>query len=74
LSIAHGFLLDAVAKGIESEQHEAFLANQHCLYGQGNYFRAPSEPDAIRAMLVEHGGQTTRRRRIARKRIAVKTG
>jgi diguanylate cyclase (GGDEF)-like protein len=74
LAIAHGFLLDAVAKGIESEQQEAFLVNHHCLYGQGKYFSAPSEPDAIRAMLVEHGGQATRRRRVARKRIAVKAG
>ena len=70
LSIAHRFSLDAVAKGVESEQQEAFLVKHDCLYGQGNYFSAPSEPDAIRAMLVERGGQATRRRRVTRKRVA----
>ena len=74
LSIAHTFLLDAVAKGIESEQQEAFLMKHHCLYGQGNYFSAPIEPDAIHAMLVERGGQATRRPRVTRRRIAMKTG
>jgi diguanylate cyclase (GGDEF)-like protein len=73
LSIAHRFSLDAVAKGIESQQQEAFLVKHDCLYGQGNSFGAPSEPDAIRAMLVERGGQATRRR-VTRKRIAVKAG
>jgi diguanylate cyclase (GGDEF)-like protein len=72
LSIAHRFLLDAVATGIESEQQEAFLMRHDCLYGQGNYFSAPKEPDAIRAMLVERGGQATRRPRVTRKRM--KTG
>jgi diguanylate cyclase len=74
LSIAHRFLLDAVAKGVESEEQEAFLMKHDCLYGQGNYFCTPNAPDAIRAMLVERGGQATRRRRITRKRIATKTG
>jgi EAL domain-containing protein (putative c-di-GMP-specific phosphodiesterase class I) len=74
LSIAHRFLLDAVAKGIESEQQEVFLMKHDCLYGQGNYFSAPIEPDAIRAMLVERGGQATRRPRVTRKRIAMKAG
>jgi diguanylate cyclase (GGDEF)-like protein len=74
LSIAHGFLLDTVAKGIESEQQEAFLTKHHCLYGQGNHFGAPIEADAIRAMLIERGGQATRRPRVTRKRIAVKAG
>jgi EAL domain-containing protein (putative c-di-GMP-specific phosphodiesterase class I) len=74
LAIAHRFLLDAVAQGIESEQQEAFLTKHDCLYGQGNYFSAPIEPDAIRAMLVERGGQATRRPRVTRKRTAMKTG
>ena len=73
VSIAHRLLLDAVAKGIESQQQEAFLMRHDCLYGQGNYFSAPIEPDAIRAMLAERGGQATRRPRVTRKRIAMKT-
>jgi diguanylate cyclase (GGDEF)-like protein len=72
LSIANSFLLDAVANGIESEQQEAFLVKHHCLYGQGDHFGAPSEPEAIRAMLVERGGQATRRRRVTRKHIGTK--
>lgn len=74
LAIAHRFLLDAVAQGVESEQQEAFLTKHDCLYGQGNYFSAPIEPDAIRALLVQRGGQATRRPRVTRKRIAMKTG
>jgi diguanylate cyclase (GGDEF)-like protein len=74
LAIAHRFLLDAVAEGIESEQQEAFLTKHDCLYGQGNYFSAPIAPDAIRTMLVERGTQATRRPRVTRKRIAMRTG
>jgi EAL domain-containing protein (putative c-di-GMP-specific phosphodiesterase class I) len=74
LSIARHFLLDAVAKGIESGQQEAFLMKHDCLYGQGDHFSALKEPEAIRAMLVERGGQATRRPRVTRKRIAMKTG
>jgi EAL domain-containing protein (putative c-di-GMP-specific phosphodiesterase class I) len=74
LSIAHRFLLGAVAKGIESDQQEAFLVKHDCLYGQGNLFSAPIEADALRAMLIERGGQATRRPRVVRKRIAAKAG
>ena len=74
LSIAHTFLLNAVAKGVESERQEAFLMKHHCLYGQGDYFGAPIAPDAIQAMLVERGGKATRRPRVLRKRVAVKAG
>jgi len=74
LSIANRFLLEAVAKGIESAQQEEFLTRHDCLYGQGDYFSAPSGPDQIRAMLVESGGQATRRRRVTRRRIAMKAG
>ena len=74
LSIAHRFLLGAVAKGIESEQQEAFVVKHDCLYGQGNLFSAPIDADAIGAMLIERGGQATRRPRVTRKRMAVKAG
>jgi diguanylate cyclase (GGDEF)-like protein len=74
LSIAHRFLLEAVAKGIESEEQEAFLMRHDCLYGQGNHLSAPREADAISAMLVERGGQATRRPRVMRRRVATKTG
>jgi diguanylate cyclase (GGDEF)-like protein len=74
LSIAHRFLLDAVALGIETHEQEAFLTKYDCLYGQGNYLSAPTEADALSAMLVERGGQATRRPRVMRKRAAMKTG
>ena len=72
LSFAHCLFLNAVAKGIESAQHETFLTRHHCLYGQGDYYSAPIEPDQISQMLVERGGQATRRRRVTRKRTAMK--
>ena len=74
LSIAHGFSLDAVADGVTSEQQEAFLTRHNCLYGQGDHYSAPIEADRVGALMVESGGQATRRRRVTRKRIAVKTG
>jgi diguanylate cyclase (GGDEF)-like protein len=74
LSIAHRFLLEAVAKGIETEEQEAFLVRHDCLYGQGNYLSAPIAADAISKMLVERGGQATRRPRVMRRRVATKAG
>ena len=74
LAIAHRFLLDAVANGVESEQQEAFLTKHDCLYGQGQYLGAPVEADQIGAMMAASGGQATRRRRVIRKRIAAKAG
>ena len=73
LSIAHRLSLDAVAEGIESEQQEAFLTRHDCQYGQGFYFSVPIEPDRIGEMMVESGGQVTRRRRITSRRVAAKT-
>jgi EAL domain-containing protein (putative c-di-GMP-specific phosphodiesterase class I) len=74
LAIAHGFALDAVADGVASQQHEAFLMRHNCLYGQGDYYGAAMEAERIGALLAESGGQATRRRRITRKRIGIKTG
>jgi len=74
VSIAHGFLLDAVANGIASEQQEMFLARHNCVYGQGDYYGAPMEPEQIGVKMAERGGQVTRRRRVPRKRPAVKAG
>jgi EAL domain-containing protein (putative c-di-GMP-specific phosphodiesterase class I) len=74
VSIAHGFLLDAVANGIKSEQQEAFLSKHNCLYGQGDYYGAPIEPDQVGVKMAERGGQVTRRRRVPRKRAAAKVG
>jgi EAL domain-containing protein (putative c-di-GMP-specific phosphodiesterase class I) len=73
LAIAHRFLLEAVAKGIETEGQEAFLVRHDCLYGQGDYLSPPIEADAISAMLIERGGQATRRPRVMRRRVATKT-
>ena len=74
LSIAHGFSLDAVADGIKSEQQVSFLTRNDCLYGQGVTSARRSRPIRSRAMMVESGGQATRRRRVTRKRIAAKAG
>jgi len=74
LSIAYALSLDAVAEGIESEQQLAFLTRNDCLYGQGFLFSAPVEPDKIGAMMIQSGGQVTRRRRVTSRRIATKTG
>jgi EAL domain-containing protein (putative c-di-GMP-specific phosphodiesterase class I) len=74
VSIAHGFLLEAVANGVTSEQQEAFLTKHHCLYGQGEYYGAPLEPEQIGVKMAESGGQVTRRRRVPRKRTAMKVG
>jgi EAL domain-containing protein (putative c-di-GMP-specific phosphodiesterase class I) len=74
LSIAHALSLDAVAEGIESEQQLAFLTRNDCLYGQGFFFSVAVEADKIGALMVESGGQVTRRRRITSRRAAVKTG
>ena len=74
LSIAHSLSLDAVADGIESEQQVALLTRNDCQYGQGRYFSAPIEADRIGAMMVESGGQATRRRRVTSRRIAAKAG
>jgi diguanylate cyclase (GGDEF)-like protein len=74
LAIAHGFALDAVADGVASEQHEAFLMRHNCLYGQGDYYGAAMEAERIAALMAESGGQATRRRRITRKRIGIRTG
>jgi diguanylate cyclase (GGDEF)-like protein len=74
VSIAHGFLLDAVANGVTSEQQETFLARHNCLYGQGDYYGAPIEPDQIGVKMAQSGGQVTRRRRVPRKRAAAKAG
>jgi diguanylate cyclase (GGDEF)-like protein len=74
LSIAHRLSLDAVAEGIESEQQLAFLTMNDCSYGQGFYFSKPVEADQIGAMMVESGGQATRRRRVMRRRISAKAG
>jgi predicted signal transduction protein with EAL and GGDEF domain len=74
LSIAHGFSLDAVANGVGSAQQEAFLAKHNCLYGQGSYYSPPLGADQVGALMSESGGQSTRRRRVIRKRLAVKAG
>ena len=74
LSIAHGFSLDAVANGVTSEQQESFLTRHNCLYGQGAFYSGPIEADRIGALMAESGGQATRRRRVLKKRIAVKAG
>jgi len=74
LSIAHALSLDAVAEGIESEQQLAFLTRNDCLYGQGFFFSQPIEADKIGALMVQSGGQVTRRRRVTSRRAAVKTG
>ena len=74
VSIAHGFLLDAVANGVTSEQQEAFLTRQNCVYGQGDLYGAPMEPEQIGVKMAERGGQVTRRRRVPRKRPAAKAG
>jgi diguanylate cyclase (GGDEF)-like protein len=74
LSIAHRLSLDAVADGIESEQQVSFLTRNDCQYGQGNYFSAPINADKTGAMMVEKGGQTTRRRRVTSRRTAAKAG
>jgi diguanylate cyclase (GGDEF)-like protein len=74
LSIAHRLSLDAVADGIESEQQESFLTRNDCQFGQGKYFSAPIKADEIGAMMVERGGQVTRRRRVTRRRITEKAG
>jgi EAL domain-containing protein (putative c-di-GMP-specific phosphodiesterase class I) len=74
LSIAHALSLDAVAEGIESEQQLSFLTRNDCLYGQGYYFSVPIEADKIAAMMVQSGGQATRRRRITTRNSAAKTG
>jgi diguanylate cyclase (GGDEF)-like protein len=74
VSIAHGFMLDAVANGITSEQQEMFLTRHNCVYGQGAYYGAPMEPDQIGVKMAERGGQVTRRRRVPRKRAAMKAG
>jgi diguanylate cyclase (GGDEF)-like protein len=74
VAIAHGFLLEAVANGVTSAQQEAFLTKHHCLYGQGEYYGAPIEPEQIGVKMAESGGQVTRRRRVPRKRAAMKAG
>jgi diguanylate cyclase (GGDEF)-like protein len=74
LSVAHRFFLDVVAKGIESGEQESFLTRHDCLYGQGNFFSAPAEPDQIRTMLIESGRQAAPRRRVTRRRIATNAG
>ena len=74
LSIAHRLSLDAVADGIESEEQVAFLTRNDCQYGQGRYFSAPIAADQTGAMLVEKGGQSTRRRRVTSRRTAAKAG
>ena len=61
-----GLSLDAVAEGIETEKQLAFLTKHGCQYGQGHYFSVPSRP-AIAALMVESGGQSTRRRRVTRR-------
>jgi EAL domain-containing protein (putative c-di-GMP-specific phosphodiesterase class I) len=55
ISIAQRLGLDAVAEGIETEQQLAFLARHGCAFGQGYYFSAPLERNAIREMLVARG-------------------
>jgi EAL domain-containing protein (putative c-di-GMP-specific phosphodiesterase class I) len=74
LSIAHRLSLDAVADGIQSEQQVAFLTRNDCQYGQGNYFSAPISAESAGAMLVERGGQATRRRRVTSRRVGAKAG
>jgi EAL domain-containing protein (putative c-di-GMP-specific phosphodiesterase class I) len=74
LSIAHALSLDVVAEGIESEQQLAFLTRNDCLYGQGFFLSPPIEADKIGAMMVQSGGQATRRRRVTTRNVAAKTG
>jgi diguanylate cyclase (GGDEF)-like protein len=74
LSIAHSLSLDAVAEGIESEQQLAFLTRNDCPYGQGYYFSKPVGADEIGALMVQSGGQATRRRKVTRRRIGMRTG
>jgi predicted signal transduction protein with EAL and GGDEF domain len=74
LSIAHRLSLDAVADGIESEQQVAFLTRNDCQYGQGSYFGAPLDAVKTGAMMIEKGGQATRRRRVSSRRVAAKAG
>jgi diguanylate cyclase (GGDEF)-like protein len=75
LTIAHRLSLDAVAEGVESEKQEAFLTRHDCLYGQGNHFSVPIEPDRVAAMMVDRGIQTTRKkRRVKRRSKAITVG
>jgi EAL domain-containing protein (putative c-di-GMP-specific phosphodiesterase class I) len=75
LTIAHRLSLDAVAEGVESEKQEAFLTRHDCLYGQGNHFSVPIEPDRVAAMMVDRGIQTTRKkRRVKRRAKAITVG
>jgi len=61
--------------GIESEGQVSFLTRNDCQYGQGNYFSALIEAEAIGALMVKSGGQDTRRRRVtSRPRTAAKAG
>jgi diguanylate cyclase (GGDEF)-like protein len=74
LSLAHRLSLDAVAEGIETEKQLTFLTRNDCQYGQGHYFSVPIEADKIAALMVQSGGQSTRRRRVTRRHVAMKTG
>jgi len=74
LSIAHRLSLDAVADGIQSEQQVSLLTRNDCQYGQGSYFSVPIKAEQVGALMVESGGQATRRRRVSSRRIATKVG
>jgi EAL domain-containing protein (putative c-di-GMP-specific phosphodiesterase class I) len=74
LSLAHRLSLDAVADGIESEQQLSFLTRNDCQYGQGHYFSAAIDADKVAAMMIQSGGQATRRRRLTRRHVTAKTG
>jgi EAL domain-containing protein (putative c-di-GMP-specific phosphodiesterase class I) len=75
LTIAHRFSLDAVAEGVASEKEEAFLRRHDCLYGQGDHFSQPIEPDAVAEMMVARGIQANRKKRpVIRRRKAVTAG
>jgi EAL domain-containing protein (putative c-di-GMP-specific phosphodiesterase class I) len=74
LSLAHRLSLDAVAEGIETEKQLTFLTRNDCQYGQGHYFSLAVEADKIAALMVQSGGQSTRRRRVTRRHVAMKTG
>ncbi len=52
LSMAQSLKLQVVAEGVESQQQEAFLVSNQCLFTQGYYYSRPlSQPDFERYLL-----------------------
>ncbi len=50
LAMATGLGMEAVAEGVESEQHVAFLRDEGCQYFQGYYFSKPVSAAVLEAM------------------------